>query len=406
VTRDDIQTRAYFHFENRTGTNWQDPEANWSQAEAEETVLATARALDITSELFTFRPLSQMIPIHVVPSIDTKIASGILTAQQLPIELNRLQILWPATGLPIVQINDEVQIRVEGTARRAVEAGDPIYINDLVPGSERLVPPSLNDTPVAYLLLFSLFMDLRFYFDFSPNAPDWNPAHQRKPSYEFQEIALRTHFMENHPPKTFLLRLKQLGWPPSASYYPVLVQTMQQPGGDSPASIAATIVAMHGAPYWTKRIALWSELDIFSTRTTYVRKAVEEYLEGDYVSAIYVAVPQFEGIIKDYVLSSGGAIAGKFRDTLSEFKRLIESRKVLLFPRFALDLVLDFIDNGSFWNNTSTITDPSQEIDRHGIVHGVFTGFETQELALKCLLLLDCLAIILLQDQLVRGVLK
>src|ERR1035438_6602129 len=64
VTESDIRTRAYFHFENRTGENWEDSAANWSQAEAEETALATARALDISGELFTFRPLSQMIPLQ------------------------------------------------------------------------------------------------------------------------------------------------------------------------------------------------------------------------------------------------------------------------------------------------------------------------------------------------------
>jgi hypothetical protein len=170
--------------------------------------------------------------------------------------------------------------------------------------------------------------------------------------------------------------------------------------------IASTITALHGSEYWTRRIALWEELKIFSTRTPYVRKAIEEYLEGDFVSAIYVAVPQFEGLINDYVGSAGGTVASRFRDTVTEFKRLIESRKLLLFPRFALTQVVDFIDGASFWNNTGTISNPQQEVNRHGIAHGVFTAFETQELALKFLLLLDSVAFILLQDQLIRGVLN
>ena len=72
VTENDIKTRAYFHFENRTGKNWDDSASNWSQAEAEERALATARALDISGELFTFRPLSQMIPLLVVFRRSTK----------------------------------------------------------------------------------------------------------------------------------------------------------------------------------------------------------------------------------------------------------------------------------------------------------------------------------------------
>jgi hypothetical protein len=63
---------------------------------------------------------------------------------------------------------------------------------------------------------------------------------------------------------------------------------------------------------------LREELTIFSTRTPYVRMAIEDYLEGDY---IYVAVPQFESLINDYVAFAGGTVAGRFRETVTEFKR-------------------------------------------------------------------------------------
>jgi hypothetical protein len=127
VTENDIRTRAYFHFENRTGGTWQNPDANWYQAEAEEKAWATARASDISGELFTYRPLSQMIPMLVIPSINEKVANGVISATTLPIELQRLQILWPSSAPPVVQVNDEVQITVEGIARRPVKAGDPVY---------------------------------------------------------------------------------------------------------------------------------------------------------------------------------------------------------------------------------------------------------------------------------------
>jgi hypothetical protein len=47
-----------------------------------------------------------------------------------------------------------------------------------------------------------------------------------------------------------------------------------------------------------------------------VPKAIEEYLEGDYVSAIYVAVPRFEGIINDYVRTAKGTVDSGFRKAL------------------------------------------------------------------------------------------
>lgn len=42
VNVNDIRICAYFHFANRTGTNWQDSTLNWIQVEAEEEALAAA----------------------------------------------------------------------------------------------------------------------------------------------------------------------------------------------------------------------------------------------------------------------------------------------------------------------------------------------------------------------------
>ncbi|MDW5265362.1 MULTISPECIES: hypothetical protein [Acidobacteriaceae] len=404
VTEDNVRNRAYFHFANRTGSNWQDPVSNWIQAIAEE--VEAARATDITGELFTFRPLSQFMLSMIIPAIEAKVANGSVSPNALPVELKRLQILWPQSGQPIVQINDEVAINIIGKpSREGYKLGESVTAADFIPGSERLVPPEISGARVAYLLLFSSFMDFRVYFDATANAPEGQGDSVMQP-YELQELAARKSFFQAHPPEALLARLKQLGWPPSPTYYPTLVHSMSQLGGDTPQNIATTIKAIHAPAYWAKRIALWEELTIFAARTEYVKKAINEYLEADYVSAIYVAVPQFEGIINDYVKSAGGTLSGGFRDHVNEFLRLIQSRKLLLFPRYALTEVVDFIDSGTFWNNTSTVTNQQEDVNRHGIAHGVFTGFETQELALKFLILLDCIAFILLQDQVLRGVLN
>jgi len=42
-------------------------------------------------------------------------------------------------------------------------------------------------------------------------------------------------------------------------------------------------------------------------------------------------------------------------------------------------------------------------INRHGILHGIFTQFESEELSLKFLMLLDSLIFILLSDRLATG---
>ena len=118
MNENDIRTRAYFHFVNRTGANWQDPASNWIQAEAEEKALAVANASNISGELFTYRPLSQFIPTMVLPAIEPKVANGVISAAALPLELKRLQILWPSSGAPLVQVNAKSRRRPSITPPR------------------------------------------------------------------------------------------------------------------------------------------------------------------------------------------------------------------------------------------------------------------------------------------------
>ncbi len=64
-------------------------------------------------------------------------------------------------------------------------------------------------------------------------------------------------------------------------------------------------------------------------------------------------------------------------------------------------IMFEYLKDGSFWANTENIINPRIQINRHGILHGLFTGFESKEIALKYLLLLDSLAFILLHDKMV-----
>jgi hypothetical protein len=43
-----------------------------------------AKSTDITGELFTYRPLSQLIPTLVLPAIDVKVANGAILPPLFP----------------------------------------------------------------------------------------------------------------------------------------------------------------------------------------------------------------------------------------------------------------------------------------------------------------------------------
>jgi len=76
----------------------------------------------------------------------------------------------------------------------------------------------------------------------------------------------------------------------------------------------------------------------------------------------------------------------------------------MLFPKHLLDLILGFIER-DLMKNTDDVVDPGQQVNRHGIAHGIFAGFETRDIALKYLILLDSLAFVVFHDRLVAGTL-
>ncbi len=128
-----------------------------------------------------------------------------------------------------------------------------------------------------------------------------------------------------------------------------------------------------------------------------------EYLGGDFVSAIYVLVPHLEGIVKTYLRKCQIIPNYRFESCLQQFRDLIQSRSLIMYPKQFLEAILEYLNKGPFLAETTKVGDPSKYVNRHGIAHGVFTGFESQEIALKYLLLLDGLSFLLVHDRMVSG---
>jgi hypothetical protein len=137
----------------------------------------------------------------------------------------------------------------------------------------------------------------------------------------------------------------------------------------------------------------------------YVVKSVDAYLTDDYVGSIYVLVPHIEGIVFDYLTAAGITPRYRPESRVGDLKNLVLSRKVLMFPRPVLDQVFSFIERGTFFTETGNVTDPGQQVTRHGIAHGIFKNFENRDISLKYLILLDALAYVLLHDKLLAGTL-
>jgi len=124
-----------------------------------------------------------------------------------------------------------------------------------------------------------------------------------------------------------------------------------------------------------------------------------------YVSSIYVLVPQFEGVVKDYLRECGLAPADKFPECVEQLGKMVFGRKVLVSPRGVLEKILEYLQHGHFWKHSGKIGNPSDAVNRHGILHGVFTDFESESISLKYLILFEGLSFLLLHDRCIRGAL-
>ena len=101
-----------------------------------------------------------------------------------------------------------------------------------------------------------------------------------------------------------------------------------------------------------------------------------------------------------------GSIAVRdYQQNLEKLKTIIFGRKALIYPKKFIDIIFEYLKTGSFWADTSQIQEPEKIVNRHGILHGVFSQFENEELSLKYLILLDTLAFILVADRMATGTL-
>lgn len=194
--------------------------------------------------------------------------------------------------------------------------------------------------------------------------------------------------------------LSNKNWSPAPGYYPkTFIYMHENPNQIDDESFFEVVAKSFDRDYWNTRLEFWQETNFFPKRLQYIRKAIDAHFQKDFICSIYILVPQFEGIIKDYLKEFGIVRVGDFIGCVRKLKDLVKSRKVLLFPREIFKTIFQYLENGSFWRHTTTIQDPTAQVNRHGILHGVFTKFECESISLKYLILLDLLSFVLLHDR-------
>lgn len=356
--------------------------------------------------MIKFRTISHLLEIYVLPEVEKRIKDGTIKGSDLPLEVNQFRLIQKklpnGNMLSIVEINKEVNLRIQVKVKRSVSAGESLTLKDIYPEECFISPPVYDGKPTAYFLCQSLFFNYFLFFDLELNLPDIteDELKENKIPYPILEFINTRNFKKVVRPLEKIIILSDNNWPPAPGYYPqVLLELHKDPTIINSPNFLEIVSNSYGTPYWDKRFAFWQETNFFPNRLPYLKRALDAHFNKDYIASIYVLVPQFEGIIKDYLIKCGGTPVGGFQGYIKDLKDLILSRKILMFPRKVFETIFDYLATGSFWKRTDTVSDPATTINRHGIAHGVFTGFECEEISLKYLILLDSLSFVLLHDK-------
>jgi hypothetical protein len=361
-------------------------------------------------DVLLFRPLAHFLKSYVLPGLELRVKSGAVPMTALPVEIKAFKVVpEPMDGGGFssqVDLNEEVKLEVRAKATRPIEKGEMVALADIHPDECYIVPPMHEGKPLAYFLYLRQFLDHRVFFDFTPNSPGdaSNLENYVKLKYPVAEIADTLRFLQTVRVPDQLNALMAANWPPAPGYYPTVVsQLHSDPNAVASDNFVEFVAVAYGRDYWDQRLTFWKETNFYDGRLAYLETAIDRYFEGDFISSICVIVPQFEGITKAYLQSCKIAPKSGFPDCVDQLKRVLLSRKIILFPRQVIDVILNYLENGHFWRNSRTISDPSSMVNRHGLSHGAFTGFECREIALKYLILLDALDFLLLHDKILAG---
>ncbi len=362
--------------------------------------------------MLKFRTISDLVNVYVLPEVESRCQKGILDVSKLPIEVGQFLIIQGK--LPdgkvenIIKFNEEVNLQHKVKLKRPVEKkeiGSIILLSDIYPDECFIVPPKHNGKDAAYFLCQSMLFDFFLCFDCEPNAPDFNEAEARNLiKYPVLDFINLKNFFQQVKPIEKLKSLASNNWPPAPGYHPHTFVFMHknQTVALNDKEFFKIVSRSYSQEYWKNKIEFWEETNFFPNRIQYIKKAIDAHFQNDYISSIYVIVPQFEGIISNYIKECGERPDSDFEKSVIQLRKILLSRKILMFRKDLLDVIIDFLATGSFWKPTGRISDPTKIVNRHGIAHGVFTGFESEEVSLKYLILFDALWFLLLHDKMLR----
>jgi len=277
--------------------------------------------------ILKYRPISEIIRIFVLPEIERRLQEGKLTGSDFPVELHQFrayQIKKEDDKIePIVQLNNEFDLKIRTKLKdpqKKIEKGQLLTVSEIELEECYIFPPEHKGRPCGYFYFNRVFLEPWMVFDLTPNAPGITEE-------ELKELRIKLpvrqwfqerKFVEVVKPYEKIDLLVSKNWPPAPCYYPQIYAAIHKDANFiESADFLPLLNSLVNNTYWKERLEFFGEISLFPKRIEYIKKAVQAYLDEDYVYSIYVLCPQFEGIIREYLELNRIEIADHYRENLN-----------------------------------------------------------------------------------------
>ena len=289
----------------------------------------------------------------------------------VPSQIDHMLVILRRGGTATAYIN-ELSIRVRMRASKRVEAGEHVFKNDIIDIDRLELSVDIPDD-AGFLFVFSVGWRKGLFYDFGPIG---TPSCQRR-EFDVQEVFGQAYchvlFQER-----FSISDEEWDALFAAKWFPfsglcndsidALINHVRI-GWDPDDKIDDFVSEISSRA--SQMIEAWQNNSSFTPHMPILERAVERFLDEDFVSCTGLVFPRIEGILRTHHTSlgvSGQASCSNLTNTAVASK--IKNEKCLLLPhRFAAYL------RDIYFASFNPI-DQDIDVSRHSVAHGVANASE------------------------------
>ena len=167
--------------------------------------------------------------------------------------------------------------------------------------------------------------------------------------------------------------------------------------GDKGKSLALLMKKFYGSnnnwKYLGKTIESWEKHKLFTKqRMNIIRDSLWAHQNKKYTLSIPALLPIMEGIATNYCkLKKLQIPESKTTQKAKETMKLLESQG----EKYTAEILLGFIENQLYVHTSKFKTSKNKKLlNRHGILHGYYSGYSDTTRSLKCFMILDVLSLL------------